>query len=193
MKSWIRFSSLKSKNIDFLVNWLRRSHVSEFWSEPINDDQIRKKYSETIESKVVFPFIIHVDEKPVGYIQAYLAAQVGDGWWPDETEGTYGMDLYIGELDYFGKGYGSGIIQKFLEYFQSKHEVRKWIIDVSPKNLRAIRCYEKVGFRFIKEVMTPDGKANLMEKGSSPMKTISHPKKIVLTGGPGVGKTSIIH
>ncbi len=166
MKSGIGFSSLKSQDIDFLIDCLKRPHVSEFWSEPKSDEQVRKKYLEAIESKVVFPFLICIDENPVGYIQAYQAARVGGGWWPDENEGTYGMDLYIGERDYLGKGYGSEIIHKFLEYFQSRREVRKWIIDVNPKNPRAIRCYEKVGFRFVKEVMTPDGTANLMEKGA---------------------------
>jgi ribosomal protein S18 acetylase RimI-like enzyme len=37
------------------------------------------------------------------------------------------------------------------------------ITDVDPNNLRAISCYKKVGFNFVKELMTPDGLAFLME------------------------------
>jgi RimJ/RimL family protein N-acetyltransferase len=34
--------------------------------------------------------------------------------------------------------------------------------DPDPRNARAIRCYEKAGFRAVKEVDTPDGRALLM-------------------------------
>jgi aminoglycoside 6'-N-acetyltransferase Ib len=34
--------------------------------------------------------------------------------------------------------------------------------DPAPTNLRAIRCYEKVGFRRVGVVSTPDGTAMLM-------------------------------
>jgi RimJ/RimL family protein N-acetyltransferase len=34
--------------------------------------------------------------------------------------------------------------------------------DPSPTNARAIRCYEKAGFRRSREVETPDGRALLM-------------------------------
>jgi len=39
--------------------------------------------------------------------------------------------------------------------------------DPNPVNGRAIRCYEKAGFRIVGEIVTPDGPALLMviEKG----------------------------
>ncbi len=147
-----------------MKRWLRKPHVLEFWPEQMTDKQITEKYLSHIDSNIVFPFLIYFSETAIGYIQAYQANHVGDGWWPDEKEGTYGLDLFIGEVDYLGKGYGTKVIKSFLNHIRNTHEVRKWIIDVDPKNTRAIRCYEKAGFRFVKEIDTPDGKANLMEK-----------------------------
>jgi RimJ/RimL family protein N-acetyltransferase len=35
-------------------------------------------------------------------------------------------------------------------------------VDPKPDNPRAIRCYEKAGFRAVREIDTPDGRALLM-------------------------------
>ena len=40
--------------------------------------------------------------------------------------------------------------------------VTKIQTDPNPRNARAIRCYEKVGFLAVREVDTPDGRALLM-------------------------------
>ena len=158
----IRFSILTEKEIYLLTHWLRQRHVLEFWPAQMTDEQIRQKYLAHTDSKSVFPFLIWLSKTPIGYVQAYAASQVGDGWWPDEKEGTYGIDLFIGDLEYMNKGYGSEIVRAFLKDFSKEYRVQKWIVDVSPRNPRAIRCFEKAGFNFVKEIDTPDGKANLM-------------------------------
>jgi aminoglycoside 6'-N-acetyltransferase len=52
----------------------------------------------------------------------------------------------------------------FSDQLLSKHEVKKVIVDPSPKNTRSIRVYEKAGFSRIGIIATPDGKALLLEK-----------------------------
>jgi len=91
------------------------------------------------------------------------ANKVGDGWWADEIEGTVGIDQFIGEEKYINRGYGTQMIQQFIKKLFENPSIRKIITDVAPNNLRAINCYKKVGFKFIKESMTPDGLAFLME------------------------------
>lgn len=54
------------------------------------------------------------------------------------------------------------MICSFIKYLFLQSDINKIITDVDPKNLRAIRCYEKVGFKFIEETMTPAGLVNLM-------------------------------
>lgn len=108
------------------------------------------------------PFIIWIEDKPIGFIQYYHAAQVGDGWWPDEVAGTVGIDQFIGEEDYINKGYGTRMIQAFIQQLFENPGIKKIITDVDPSNVRAVRCYEKTGFKFVKQLMTPDGLANLI-------------------------------
>ena len=58
------------------------------------------------------------------------------------------------------------MIRVFIEKLFLEETVKKIIIDVDPNNHRAIRCYEKVGFKLVREVMTTDGLAYLMEFSS---------------------------
>lgn len=47
-------------------------------------------------------------------------------------------------------------------------QVTRLQTDPDPRNLRAIRCYEKAGFRRVREIVTPDGLALYMVRDRSP-------------------------
>ena len=148
-------------------DWLNRDHVKEFWDGPQSIEEVQKKYLMKIESKSIFPHLVFLDEKPIGYIQSYIALEVGDGWWEGQPEGTWGVDQFIGEEDYIGKGYGTKFIKLFTDQLLKRNEVTQVITDPAPNNPRAIRSYEKAGFVIKEEMDTPDGKCVLMVK--SPM------------------------
>jgi RimJ/RimL family protein N-acetyltransferase len=54
------------------------------------------------------------------------------------------------------------MVIQFVEFLFRDSAVTKIQTDPAPPNLRAIRCYEKVGFRKVDIVDTPDGSALLM-------------------------------
>ncbi|MDF2578343.1 MAG: family N-acetyltransferase [Chlamydiales bacterium] len=91
------FSPLRMEDLDLLISWLMRSHVMNYWEESLDQIVLRKKYEDKIEDKISPSFIIYQQQNPIGYIQYYWANKVGNGWWPDEVEGTVGIDLFIGE------------------------------------------------------------------------------------------------
>lgn len=103
---------------------------------------------------------------PVGYIQYYDACRVGGGWWPDAKEGTFGIDQFIGDPTLIGKSFGTEIIKTFVSDLFAQENVREIITDPEPKNKRAIRAYEKVGFEAAGEIKTPGGDALLMRMKS---------------------------
>ena len=105
------------------------------------------------------------DGSPVGFIQYYNAYQIGDGWWENEPIGTFGVDLMIGTLEHMGKGLGPKILEQFIELLQSREPTAKTIIiDPNPDNHRAIRSFEKAGFKPEGEISTPGGRALLMRR-----------------------------
>jgi RimJ/RimL family protein N-acetyltransferase len=158
------FKPLLEEDLDLLCRWLDTPHVKEWWHDGLTHDEIKSKYRKRIGDILVSPLIAYLDDQPIGFIQYYHANKVGDGWWPDEKDGTLGIDQFIGEENYINRGFGTLMINAFIKQLFLNPDVKKIITDVDPKNQRAIRCYEKTGFKFIKELNTPDGLAYLMEQ-----------------------------
>lgn len=160
----IEFIPLREEHIPLLRNWLKEPHVSEFWQETDYEEEFRQKFLSKLPDRGVCPYIIQVNSKPVGYIQHYEAQKVGGGWWPDAEDGTFGIDQFIGEPSLIGRGLGTQIIEKFVNELFQLPSVTKIITDPEPKNMRAIRAYEKAGFKPAGEIKTPGGDALLMVK-----------------------------
>ncbi|MCB0413678.1 MAG: GNAT family N-acetyltransferase [Bdellovibrionales bacterium] len=158
-----KFIPLTESKLYLLEKWLKEPHVKEFWDDGESWEESYEKYILKTSSDVVKQFLVYFQEKPIGYIQFYWASKVGDGWWEGYPSDVLGIDQYIGDSEYLGKGHGTNLIKEFIIYLKSNYNVSKIITDPSPNNPRAIRCYEKVGFKKCNVVDTPDGKAVLME------------------------------
>lgn len=161
-KMKIDFLTLEESHIPLLLKWLKEPHVAEFWQETDDVTEFREKFLNKLPEGGVSAFVIAVDSKPIGYIQYYEACKVGGGWWPDADNGTFGIDQFIGEPNMIGKGLGTEIIKRFVANIFLLTKATNVITDPEPKNKRAIRAYEKAGFRAIGEIKTPDGQALLM-------------------------------
>ena len=68
--------------------------------------------------------------------------------------------MFIGEDDFRGGGFGTRALVRFMkaEVF-SRPGVEVAVISPNPANKRAIRAYEKAGFRHLKTVWMPQEKA----------------------------------
>lgn len=79
----IDFCPLETKDLGTLFQWFHQPHVKKFYSIPQSDDeqefrQIYTQYSKGSKledgiSKPISPWIISLESKPIGYIQAYNA------------------------------------------------------------------------------------------------------------------------
>lgn len=132
-----------------MLDWLSKEHVKQWWND--GDDTLEKVATHYGgESGDVVRFIlVEADEdsdKPIGYFQYYFA--------PD---GSIGIDQLIGEEDRINKGVGEKAIRMFIELIMERHKPTRIILDPSSDNKRAIRCYEKVGFKHYATEKTEDG------------------------------------
>jgi len=158
----ISFITLTSEQMDLILRWLKEPHVQEFWHESDNDEEVREKFLVKLKDYAIEAFIIQVDQQPIGYIQSYEACRMGGGWWTDVPPRVYGIDQFIGDPAFIGRGVGSIVVRCFIEELCKKKSVKEVIVDPDPLNLRAIRMYEKIGFVAEGVIQTPGGKARLM-------------------------------
>jgi len=64
----------------------------------------------------------------------------------------------------------SAMLTQLVQMLFADARLQKIISEPSPQNPRSIRCLEKVGFKRVGEIVTPDGPAILMEMRRSNLK-----------------------
>ncbi|MES3037311.1 MAG: GNAT family N-acetyltransferase [Bdellovibrionota bacterium] len=157
------FLPFSENHLPHLRHWLNQEHVKKFWQESSNDQKLSEKFLIELPRRGVWPFVIEHKNREIGYIQYYDATKVGDGWWLNETSGTFGIDLMIGQPELLGQGIGPQVITEFISFTRKREPtVESIIIDPDPNNKIAIRAFEKAGFRTESEIETPGGPALLM-------------------------------
>jgi aminoglycoside 6'-N-acetyltransferase Ib len=152
-------------DLPLLHDWLNRPHIVEWWGgERPSTEEVRAHYMPRVLAKErVTPYIALLGDFPFAYAQSYVAMGWGGDWWEDETDpGVRGIDQAIGEADLLGKGLGTKLVRTLVNTLFQDPSVTKVQTDPAPTNLRAIRCYEKAGFRIEKYIVTPDGAAAYM-------------------------------
>ena len=152
MTNRVQFRPLTAADLPLVATWLARPHVAQWWDGPIAlEPEVRQ-------------FIGLLQGEPIGYVQAYQAVAChADGWWLEVTDpGVYGIDQFLADGAKLGRGLGTEMVRAFVAQLFADPRVTRVQVDPAPANSRAIRCYEKAGFRRVGESVTPDGAALLM-------------------------------
>lgn len=163
--SRFEFRPLREEDLSLLRDWLNRPHLQEWWREGETTlDAVREKYLPRVAgADAARPYLACLAEQPVGYIQYYLAAEGTTSWWPDNPgAGVVGIDQFIADDQRLGQGLGTAMVSQFIELLMRDPDVTEIRVDPRPNNLRAIRCYAKVGFRKVGPITTPEGPALMM-------------------------------
>jgi RimJ/RimL family protein N-acetyltransferase len=163
----IDFRPLRESDIAMLHEWIHRPHVMEWWGGEAGCstvEETRSKYLPRLaEDSHVKPYVALDSAGAIGFIQSYVAVRCGNGWWQDETDpAVFGIDLFLAHGERLGQGIGTRMVATFVRKLFEDHAATRVQADPVPGNVRAIRCYEKAGFRTLREIMTPAGHAVLM-------------------------------
>ncbi len=159
----ITFRHLATGDLPMLHDWLRRPHVAEWWKPTPSLEEVIEEFAPKTPAGPLKGYIAFDDDRAIGFIQSYVVKDCGDGWWEDETDpGARGIDQFLAHDEDLGRGLGTAMIRAFVARLFDDPAVTHIQTDPEPRNARAIRCYEKAGFRAVREVDTPDGPALLM-------------------------------
>ena len=144
-----KFRKIAAADFPLMLKWLSRDHVKEWWDDADDTlEKVARHYGN--EDKEVERFILvetnENTEKPIGYFQYYFV-----------DEDSIGIDQFIGEENYLNRGIGEKTIKLFIELIMQNYLPKTIILDPSPENKRAIKCYEKVGFRYYETQAVSNG------------------------------------
>ncbi|HEX9017712.1 MAG TPA: GNAT family N-acetyltransferase [Anaerolineaceae bacterium] len=135
-----------------LAGWLTDERVLEFYEgrdNPFPVEKVRLKYAPRVLSEEgVIPCILEFESQPVGYLQYYPADPAEYQF--DEHGKVWALDLFIGDPHYWGRGLGTQFLRLLSDYLFEQCGADWVILDPHVDNLRAIRAYEKCGFRKVK-------------------------------------------
>lgn len=146
MSESARTVSLREATIDdaaLLRYWDEQPHVVA--SDPNDDWEWESELLKT-------PFwreqlIAEVDGVPIGLIQIIDPAEEESHYWGDVANDLRAIDIWIGEADYLGQGFGTTMMRLAIERCFLSAEVRAIIIDPLAGNIRAHKFYQRLGFK----------------------------------------------
>ncbi len=156
----ISFRPVTKDDLQLIHKWLQTEHVKINYSKTeLTFDELRDKYLPAIHGEIPTQrFIILIDNKPIGQIQMYKLNDHPEYQKMIQiNESAAGIDIFIGDTDFLHKGLGSVVIKKFLtDYVFRKLEVESCVIGPNPKNIAAIKAYQKAGFTYLKTVFNSE-------------------------------------
>ena len=134
--------------------WLARPDIEAWWG-PVSATEAEVNLA--LGSSHAICRIIEAHGEAAGYAQAVDATLWGEDLPEDLEPGTWDLDLFIASEERRGKGLGQaalGLLKD--EVFATTLAVAVCVFP-SIKNERAVRAYEKAGFRWRRIWHEPDG------------------------------------
>ncbi len=135
--------SMKEKYARQIVEWKYEGNYAEY-NLPSYDECVEKKYGITREEKKDNYIVYVLDGEVIFYSNM---KQMDD------------KKIYIGvglKPEYCGKGIGNYFLVDSVEAIKSKYPGSKLFLEVRSWNIRAIKSYEKLGFKITQNVISKD-------------------------------------
>ena len=149
----ILIRDFSESDLPVMLKWLTDERVLEYYEGRdvrFTMETLSEKFLEEIPggSRV----IIEYRSRPVGYGQVYqLSGEMFDEYdYPDNGSTVFATDQFIGEPEYWNRGIGSAFLQMIASYLKEEKAADAMVLDPHQSNPRAIRAYEKAGFRIVK-------------------------------------------
>lgn len=88
---------------------------------------------------------------PIGFIQIIDPAKEESNYWGAVPDNLRAIDIWIGEKQHRGKGYGTTMMKLSLDRCFKDNEVTAVLVDPLESNVLAHRFYRRLGFEFLEK------------------------------------------
>ena len=151
----LRLRAASVADVPTLERWDRAPHVIA----GVTDDESAKSAFEGIDwrdeietsSDVSFYLIAEAlpEGRPIGALQVADPALEPTHYWGEIEPGLRAIDIWIGEPDAVGAGWGTRMMRQVIAACFAQPEVRGIVIDPLTSNTAAQRFYQRLGFEVV--------------------------------------------
>ncbi|HLS83123.1 MAG TPA: GNAT family N-acetyltransferase, partial [Arenimonas sp.] len=139
----IRLRPARPDDLDLLRRWDEEPHVVA--SDPNDDWGWETELARNPDWRE--QLIAELDGRPIGFIEIIDPAREEEHYWGDIEPDLRALDIWIGEPDCLGRGYGTEMMRQALARCFADPAVSAVLIDPLQSNDDAIRFYRRLGFR----------------------------------------------
>jgi aminoglycoside 6'-N-acetyltransferase len=137
------FRQMTAADLPMARRWLRTPEVRLWWGDP---DHELTLLEDDLDDPNMTMWIVSFQDRPFAYIQDYDPHAWEMHHFSGLPEGSRGIDQFIGEPDMIGLGHGSTLVRSHVDWLLERGAPAVGV-DPDPDNARAIRAYEKAGFK----------------------------------------------
>ena len=146
---------------ELVVRWRNEPQVAEWWDtddepSPMTLGHVARTHGPRADEPWVTDCIITVGDRPIGYVQFYPWSEEADEareFGVPDVDGSYGLDIFIGEPDMIDHGVGTRTVSLLARYLFGEQDATSIALLTPVGNERAHRAYEKAGFRKLKQTL----------------------------------------
>ncbi|WP_416149824.1 GNAT family N-acetyltransferase [Salipaludibacillus sp. HK11] len=147
----LRVRKLEIKDNYLLANWLSDPTLLQFYEGRDNRfdlNKVNKVFYDIDDNEV--KCIVEFDGNEIGYIQFYKLDDETKKEYGYLDKNIYGTDQFIGEVEYWNKGIGTLLVTSMVKFLIEHKKADRVVMDPQTRNTRAIKCYEKSGFKKVR-------------------------------------------
>ena len=145
----ITLRDVNPDDLELLRHWDEQPHVKAAIGEDDDDWLWEEELQRSPEWRAFL--IAELESRPIGFMQIIDPLLEDSHYWGEVEPNLRGLDIWIGEADALGQGYGTQMMQLAFERCFADPAVTAILIDPLKSNTRAHQFYERLGFEFVEE------------------------------------------